>query len=89
VSIKEINARQALSVLIMQTVLGFGLTIIAIGWAVVADSRLDRFFAFSMLASGVITLLPTLIARGVRLANMMRLGPHESSPEHRNHPVYR
>jgi xanthine/uracil permease len=75
VQTKELDPRQAMHVLILSSVLGFGITVVAIGWAVTAESRLDRFFAFSLLACGVVTLLPTLIARGIRLANMMRPGP--------------
>lgn len=61
-------------VLLLGSVLGFGLNVAGIGWALTADSRLDQFFAFSLPACGVITLLPTLIARGIRLAGMMRAG---------------
>jgi len=75
VQIKELDTRTAVNALLLNSVLGSCLSVAAIGWAVTAESRLDRFFAYSLLFFGLLVLLPTLIARGIRLANALGSRP--------------
>jgi hypothetical protein len=52
--------------------IGFGFIAIGLGWIALAEDRFSKAVALFFLVSGVLTVLPTLIARGIRLERESR-----------------
>jgi hypothetical protein len=55
--------------------IGFGFIVVGVAWLAIADNRVFRAGAFLFLTLGFLTVLPSLIARGIQLERQSRGSP--------------